>query len=249
MIEKKIPTAIPDIDITKEFSELSAKLQTLGLSPYEAKAYVALVAHGLGDANTIAKTANIPRTSSYKILESLKAKGFAIATTGRPIIYKPEAPEKIKEKTMSDLEVMFEKLEFLHEIVRERGEPQLVYTITEKEKVIEKIGELLDKSTKTFIISTPRFPDLKDRLLKKMQNAIKRDIQITIVTAPLQKVPEQFRAQNVQIIRKKSLIATDVISDNERALLAAPDLEACGYTDNAILAAHLERFLQILIKH
>jgi sugar-specific transcriptional regulator TrmB len=150
---------------------------------------------------------------------------------------------------MSDLEVMFEKLEFLHEIVRERGEPQLVYTITDKEKVIEKIGELLDKSTQTFIISTPRFSDLKDRLLKKMQNAIKRDIQITIVTAPLQKVPEQFRAKNVQLIRKKALIATDVISDNERALLAAPDLEACGYTDNAILAAHLERFLQILIKH
>lgn len=246
---RRIPTAIPDIDITTEFQEISSQLEMLGLSPYEAKAYVALVAHGCGDANTIAKTATIPRTSSYKILESLKAKGFALATTGRPIMYKPESPEKIKDRTISSFEGMFEKLEFLHEIVRERGEPQLVYTITDKGKVLQKIGELLEKSSRSFIISTPKFSELKDRLSKKMVGAIKRGIDITIVTAPLQKVPETFRAKNVKIIRKKGLLATDVISDNERALIAAPDLEACGYTDNAILAAHLERFLQILIKY
>jgi sugar-specific transcriptional regulator TrmB len=247
--EKRLKAAVPDIDITKEFQEISNKLEMRGLSPYEAKAYVALVAHGCGDANTIARTASIPRTSSYKILESLKAKGFAIATTGRPIIYKPEAPERIKEKTVGELDLMFEKLEFLHEIVRERGEPQLVYTITNKEKVLEKIGELLDKSSRSFTLSTPKLSEVKDRLNKKIQNAVKRGIDITIVTAPLQKVPEQFKAKNVIVIRKKGLLATDVISDNERALIAAPDLEACGYTDNAILAAHLERFLQILIRH
>lgn len=249
MAEKKIPTAIPDIDITREFSEISAKLTMLGLSPYEAKAYVALVAHGCGDANTIAKTASIPRTSSYKILESLKAKGFAIATSGRPVIYKPEGPANIKDKTFSELDAMFEKLELLHEIVRERGEPQLVYTITDKEKVMNKIGELLDKATRSFLISTPRIPDIKDKLAKKFQAAIKRGIEVTIITAPLQKVPEQFKAKNVKIIRKNGLLATDVITDNEKALIAAPDLDACGYTDNAILAAHLESFLQILIQH
>jgi sugar-specific transcriptional regulator TrmB len=246
---KKISTAIPDIDITREFTEISGKLVMLGLSPYEAKAYVALVAHGCGDANTIAKTASIPRTSSYKILESLKSKGFAIATSGRPVIYKPEAPDNIKDKYFSELDTMFEKLELLHEIVRERGEPQLVYTITSKEKVLDKIGELLDKATRTFIISTPRFSEIKESLTKKIQNAIKRGLEITIVTAPLQKIPEQFKAKNVKLIRKKGLLATDVICDNEKALIAAPDLDACGYTDNAILAAHLERFLQILIKH
>lgn len=249
MAKEDLPQPIPDIDITQEFTEISSKLEMLGLSPYEAKAYVALVAHGLGDANTIAKTASIPRTSSYKILESLRSKGFAIATSGRPVIYKPESPEKIKKKYISELSIMFEKLEFLHEIVRTRGEPQLVYTIMGKEKVLDKISELLDKATRTFVLSTPKFTELKDKLTKKMQNAIKRELQITILTAPLQKVPEQFKAKNVQIIRKKGLLATDVISDNERALIAAPDLEACGYTDNAILAAHLERFLQILIRH
>ena len=249
MAEKKLPEPIPDIDITNEFSEISSKLTMLGLSPYEAKAYVALVAHGCGDANTIAKTANIPRTSSYKILESLKSKGFAIATSGRPVIYKPEAPSNIKNRTFTDLDIIFEKLEFLHEIVRERGEPQLVYTIMNKDKVLNKIGELLDKASQSIILSTPKFSEIKEKLAKKIQAAIKRGIQITIITAPLQKVPEQFKAKNVKIIRRKGLLATDVISDNEKALIAAPDLEACGYTDNEILAAHLESFLHMMMKH
>jgi sugar-specific transcriptional regulator TrmB len=249
MAEKKLPEPIPDIDITKEFSEISSKLTMLGLSPYEAKAYVALVAHGCGDANTIAKTASIPRTSSYKILESLKSKGFAIATSGRPVIYKPEAPGNIKNRTFTDLDIIFEKLEFLHEIVRERGEPQLVYTIMSKDKVLNKIGELLDKASQSIMLSTPKFSEIKEKLAKKIQGAIKRGIQITIITAPLQKVPEQFKAKNVKVIRRKGLLATDVICDNEKALIAAPDLEACGYTDNEILAAHLESFLHMMMKH
>jgi sugar-specific transcriptional regulator TrmB len=240
---------VADIDFTREFHEISAKLEMVGLSPYEAKAYVALVAHGYGDANIIAKTAQIPRTSSYKVLESLKAKGFAIATSGRPVIYKPEPPEKIKDRIVEEIEVTFEKLELLHEIVRERGQPQLVYTIADKDKVLAKIGELLDKSTASFILSTPKFSEIKTHLSKKLKSAVKRGINITIITAPLQKVPISGRSKNVEVIRRKGLIATDVVSDGERALIASPDLGACGFTDNAILAAHLENFLQILQDH
>jgi sugar-specific transcriptional regulator TrmB len=240
---------IADIDFTQEFHEISGKLEKMGLSPYEAKAYVALVAHGYGDANVIAKTAQIPRTSSYKVLESLKAKGFAIATSGRPVIYKPEPPEKIRDNLINEVHLTFEKLGLLHEIVREKGQPQLVYTITEKEKVLAKIGELLDKSSRTFMLSTPRFSEIKEPLFRKLKNAVKRGIEITIITAPLQKVPISGRSKNVKVIRRKGLIATDVVSDGERALIAGPDLGACGFTDNAILAAHLENFLTILLDH
>jgi len=47
-------------------------------------------------------------------------------------------------------------------------------------------------------------------------------------------------------VHRKGLIATDVIVDGASALIAAPDLSACGYTDNASLAKHLENFLEII---
>ncbi|UCG68896.1 MAG: TrmB family transcriptional regulator [Thermoplasmata archaeon] len=241
-----MPIVIPQTkeELEREFLNVSGKLESLGLSPYESKAYIALVAHGYGNAELIAKTAQIPRTSAYTVLKSLESKGFAMATSGRPVIYKPEPPSKIFERVKHELKETFQKLELIHEILRERGEPQLVYTITGKDKVTEKIGELLDKSTKNFIISTPAFFEVREKLGKKIQNAIKRGIEVTIITEPLQKVPK-----DVKVFRRKGLIATDVISDGESALIASPDLNACGYIENASLARHLEQFLEILMEH
>ena len=241
-----MPIIIPQTKeaLEREFQGVSGKLESLGLSTYESKAYIALIAHGYGNAELIAKTAQIPRTSAYSVLKSLEAKGFAIATSGRPVIYKPEPPSKIFERVKVELEETFQKLELIHEILRERGEPQLVYTITGKDKVTEKIGELLDKSTNNFIISTPALSEIREYLSKKIQNAVKRGIEVTVITAPAQKVRWQ-----VKVVRRKGLIATDVISDGKRALIASPDLNACGYIENASLARHLQQFLEILMEH
>jgi sugar-specific transcriptional regulator TrmB len=230
------------VDLAEEFKEASARLGMIGLSPYEATTYIALVAHGYGDAETIASTAGIPRTSSYKVLQSLEQKGFANSTSGRPVIYKPEPPAKMREMVEAQIRETFEKLELLHEIVGEKGEPQLIYTITGRDKVLAKIGELLDKSATSFVISTPVFAEIRDELGKKFTNAIQRGVEVVVITAPFQRVKEE-----VKVIRNENLIATDVISDSSRALLASTDLSACGFTDNPGLSQHLQRFLDILI--
>jgi sugar-specific transcriptional regulator TrmB len=230
------------VDLAEEFQEASVRLGMIGLSPYEAMTYIALVAHGYGDAETIAATAGIPRTSSYKVLQSLQQKGFANATSGRPVIYKPEPPAKMRGLVESQIRETFEKLEMLHEIVGEKGEPQLIYTITGRDKVLAKIGELLDKSGRSFVISTPVFSDIRDELGKKLTNAIQRGVEVIVITAPFQRVNE-----DVRVIRNDNLIATDVISDSQSALLASLDLSACGFSDNPGLSQHLQRFLDILI--
>ncbi len=218
-------------------------LQSLGLSTYEARAYIALVAHGYGNADTIAETARIPRTSAYKVLSSLCEKGYAISTRGRPMIFKPEPPQKVGEKVVKKVANAFDNLQLIHEVLMDKGEPQLVFTITGKQRVLRKIAELLDMATRTFIISTPTLSEIRESLRKRVEAALKRGVHITIITAPTQRVLE-----GVEVVRKQGLIATDIISDGEKALIAASDLSACGYTDNASLAKHLENFLMILME-
>jgi len=245
MVPSHISELMEDtMDLQQQYEKVSKTLESVGLSSYEARGYIALVAHGYGSAETIAQTARIPRTSSYKVLQSLCQKGFAISTRGRPRIYKPEAPDKIRERIVQNLSDTFEKLNMLHEVLRDKGEPQLVYTIAGKSRVLAKIGELLDKSSVSFIVSTPSLSEMRDSLNKKIANALRRGIKITVIKEPLQKAPE-----GITIVRKKGLIATDIISDGQRALIASPDLSACGYTDNASLARHLENFLEILMEH
>ncbi|MCI4347978.1 MAG: hypothetical protein L3J97_05100, partial [Thermoplasmata archaeon] len=51
----------------------------------------------------------------------------------------------------------------------------------------------------------------------------------------------------VRLIARANLLATEVLADSQHALLAAPNLEAAGFTDNPILTAHLQQFLEIIL--
>ncbi len=225
-----------------EYKKMVSSLQNIGLSQYEAKAFLAVVVLGVGNAEIIAQTAGIPRTSSYKVLDSLEKKGFVVSSEGRPKIYKPEELSKIRDRIVSEVDELFDKLEFVHEYLMEKGEPQLVYTIYGRERVLRKLMEIVDLSDYELIISTPVFSEIRKALLKNLEQAVNRGVRVIIITSPNQKVP-----LNANIYRREGLIATDVVSDNKRALLASPALEACGYTDNPSLAEHLTNFIRIML--
>jgi len=227
--------------LTKEYHAISSMLQRLGLSEYEARAYIALVALGPSSANSVAGIAQIPRTSAYKVMISLGEKGFVRETKGRPRAFAPVDPEELSRRFAKDVEQTFSKVASVKDLLSERGIPQLVYTILGKDRVLDKIGEMLDKSERSFVMSSPSLAEVRTGLGKRVANALARGVEITIITSPFVKAPKRAR-----VIRRKSLIATDVISDGKTALLAAPDLSACGYTDNEALSMHLENFLRIM---
>jgi sugar-specific transcriptional regulator TrmB len=226
-----------------EFRKAVEVLGRVGLTQYEARAYIALVARGLGDAATLATAAGIPRTSAYKVLESLAQKGYAKGTGGKPILFRPTPPLDVADTLKGAIQEVFEQLAILHRLVAEHGEPQLVYLLSGRDKTIQKIGELLDQSTGAFILTTPQLADLREELGKKIQHAVKRGVRVTFITTPLQRIPE-----GVEFVPRDNLRATEVLSDGAHALLAAPGLEACGFTDNPILIAHLKQFLEMVLE-
>ncbi len=230
-------------ELKEEYEHISEGLQRFGLTKYQAKTYTALVAHGVADAETIASTADLPRTSVYKALSSLHEMGYVIVSEGRPKVFKPAEPLEVKSRISRELDDVFGRLNTLYETLSERGEPQLVYTINGKEKVLDKIVEMINRTEEEIIISTPNFSAILDRSEKELESAAKRDVEITIVTSTRERVFEE-----AEVKRKESLIATDLISDGRRALLASPGLEACGYTNNPSLAKHLVNFMDILME-
>jgi len=232
-------------ELEAEFTSLSQQLEMIGLSTYEARAYIALIAHGYGTVEVIAETAKIPRTSAYKVLEGLQAKGFAISAHGRPMIFRPESPGKILKKVSQQIRSTFEKLELFHDIVREKGAPILIFTIVRKDRVIDKIGELLDAANQTFMICTPSFMLLEEPLEKNLKGAIARGVEITVITDPEQVV----KSDGVKFFSREGLLATDVICDNQQALIASPELSTCGYLDNPLIAEHIQKFVELMIEH
>ncbi len=228
--------------ISSRLEKVAEMLKMFGLSSYEAQAFSALIYHGVANADVIADTAKIPRTSAYKVMESLVEKGYARETEGRPKMFKPETLEDIRKRIETRVQDMFSEMRQIEDNVPSKGDPQLVYTIYGRSKVMSKIAELINLADRELYICTPMVKEIRMEMKKNIENAMRRNVKVIFVTPPNKRVP-----QNAQIFRKEGLIATDVVADRSRALLAGPDLNACGYTDNPALALHVFQFVQMII--
>lgn len=69
-------------------------LHEMGLSEYEASAYLALLGTGKATAKEVATAGDIPQSRVYDVLEKLERKGFVISQPGRPKKFGTVAPER-----------------------------------------------------------------------------------------------------------------------------------------------------------
>ncbi|WP_227355749.1 TrmB family transcriptional regulator [Haladaptatus salinisoli] len=68
-------------------------LHEIGLSEYEARAYLGVLQSGTTTAKEISDAADIPQSRVYDVLESLESKGFVTIQPGRPKKFGPIEPE------------------------------------------------------------------------------------------------------------------------------------------------------------
>jgi len=71
------------------YEESISGLRILGLNLYESRAYLALLRATRLTAKEMSRSALIPQSRTYDVLDSLTAKGFAVATPSSPRVYTP----------------------------------------------------------------------------------------------------------------------------------------------------------------
>jgi len=229
-------------ELETEYRKLASVLEKLGLSDYEARAYVALVVKSHATADELAAISMLPRTSVYKALRTLEKKKYVTATVGRPTTYYPVAVEEIRARTLIELNEMFDKLAAIKGMLSEKGTPQLVFTIIDKKRVMAKIGDMIESAKRSIMVSSPAIAEIRSAHAHRFKDAVNRGVKIVIITLPGAKVPE-----STEVYRKSDLLATDIITDGEMAMIASPDLELCGFSDNPFIAEHLQRFMRMAI--
>src|SRR3970282_1413045 len=73
------------------------------LNLYEVKIWTALLSRGVSTAGELSDIANVPRSLSYDVLESLEKKGFVIMKLGKPIKYIAVPPTEVVERVKKNL--------------------------------------------------------------------------------------------------------------------------------------------------
>jgi len=101
--------------VKEEF--LSKLRRYFSLNLYEVKIWAALLSRGVSTAGELSDIANVPRSRSYDVLESLEKKGFIVMKLGKPIKYiavnPSEVIERVKKNMRSDAENKVKNLEKL----------------------------------------------------------------------------------------------------------------------------------------
>jgi len=73
------------------------------LNLYEVKIWAALLSRGVSTAGELSDIANVPRSRSYDVLESLEKKGFVIMKLGKPIKYIAISPNEVVERVKKNM--------------------------------------------------------------------------------------------------------------------------------------------------
>jgi sugar-specific transcriptional regulator TrmB len=101
--------------VKEEF--LSKLRRYFSLNLYEVKIWAALLSRGVSTAGELSDIANVPRSRSYDVLESLEKKGFVVMKLGKPIKYIAVPPTEVLERVKKNMrQEAEEKVGLLNEL-------------------------------------------------------------------------------------------------------------------------------------
>ena len=76
------------------------------LNLYEVKLWAALLSRGVSTAGELSDIADVPRSRSYDVLESLEKKGFVVMKLGKPIKYIAIPPTEVVDRVKKNMNLI-----------------------------------------------------------------------------------------------------------------------------------------------
>lgn len=156
-------------------------LKLFDLGEYESKTYAALVMNGPSTAKEIQKSAGIPYSREYDILEGLKKKGFVKMQPGRPRVYSAADPRKIlKRECEIRVNVVDNLLDEIGPIydksAQNESAEEYFWTLEGKKNVTDKLAEMIEGSKFEILI-------VGDNLIssKKIETALRESSKRGVV--------------------------------------------------------------------
>jgi len=241
------------------------KLRDFGLNTYESKIWTALLSRGVSTAGELSDIANVPRSRSYDVLESLEKKGFIIMKPGKPIKYIAVKPEevierikkKVKEQTEDQLKLI-EKLrsgEILNSLIslHNQGldlvEPtDMTGALKGRRNIYNHLATMIKNAKKTITIVTSPEGIIRKRdiLSTYLAKAKQRGVKIRIA-APLQyKNKELKQLSKIAEIKNTNLKTRFCVVDKKEILFMLMDDEAVHPSYDLAIWANTEFFANFL---
>ena len=161
-------------------------LKGIGLTMYEAQAYVTLTSLISATAVEVSENSNIPRSKIYDVLKKLNQKNFIEIEDGRPLTYNVKSPVEVltheKERLNSEIDDTITRLTNVYE----NGMSQVqapIWRIYGVEKIISQELEIIKRAKSSINMRIGfLFEGEGEALVKALKN--RSDLKINILASP-----------------------------------------------------------------
>ena len=202
-------------------------LKGIGLTMYEAQAYVTLTSLIQATADEVSKSSGIPRSKIYDVLKKLSEKDFIEIEDGRPLTYVVKSPVEVlsheKEKIDSQIEDVIVRLTNIYE----NGMSQVqapIWRIYGVEKIINQELEIIQRAKNTINMRIGfLFEGEGEALIKAFKK--RRSLKVNILASPTCYINNEeiniikmFKDQNINIQKADIPFVKVLISDSKEMM-------------------------------
>lgn len=168
-------------------NSLIGKMQEMGFTAYEAKAYVTLLQHNPATGYEISAKSEVPRSAIYDVLKRLESVGLVNAVHAKPRRYIPLPPEKLLSMLQERFDTSLKSLKEGLEEFDTATEYTDLWHIQGYENMINKANQMIRSAKKEVYISlwTSEVDQLKDALTAAEDRGV-RIVIFSFTEVPLQ---------------------------------------------------------------
>lgn len=202
-------------------------LKTLGLTTYEALAYLTLNSLIKAKATQISEESTIPRSKVYDVLKNLQKKGYIEIEHGRPIIYHAipakEIFEKEKTRIIQNINTTQQELTEIYENQISQV-PAPIWLIHGTEKALKKELDIIKRTQNTLNMRIGYLLPQEETQLTQALKKIEHKTTINILISPrcLKNTQDnlitKLKNTNINIQKTKLPLAKMMIKDNKELL-------------------------------
>ncbi|WP_295115780.1 TrmB family transcriptional regulator [uncultured Methanobrevibacter sp.] len=199
----------------------------MGLTMYEAQAYVTLTSLIQSTAAEIAEKSNIPRSKIYDVLKGLNKKNFIEIEDGRPLVYIVKSPVEVLSREKEIIDVKIEDTITRLTNIYENGMSQVqapIWRIYGVEKIINQEVEIISRAKKTVNMRIGfLFEGEGEAIVKALKK--RRNLEVHILASPTCYINNEkfeiikfFENHNINIQKADIPFVKVIISDSKEML-------------------------------
>jgi sugar-specific transcriptional regulator TrmB len=212
------------------------------LNLYEVKIWTALLSRGVATAGELSDIANVPRSRSYDVLESLERKGFVIMKLGKPIKYIAVPPQEVLERVKKSIREDAERQANLIDGLKKTdvlGELSSLYTqgirlvepvdltgvVKSRQNLYSHLGAAIKNAQKSVLVMTSEqgLARKADELKSALQKAKDKGVSIKILAAGKQSQAAKSLQGIAQVKHAENVPARFAVIDGKQVITMVPD--------------------------